>query len=50
MNCKNCQDVLLNPPEYLSHEWMIRCLTCRALNIVTSGLIVTAWRKEVANS
>ena len=48
MNCKNCQDFLLNSPEFLNRELVIRCLTCRALNIVTVGLKVTAWREEEA--
>lgn len=48
MNCENCHDVLLNAPEYWNREWVIRCLTCRAMNLVTAGLIITGWRNEEA--
>ena len=50
MNCKKCHDVLLNSPEFLHGELVIRCLACRALNIVTVGLKVIAWQQAEANS
>ena len=43
-NCINCGQVLTTAPEQDAGEWIIRCLTCDARNIIEPVLKLVGWR------
>jgi hypothetical protein len=36
--CTRCSSILVSSPEPEGHEWFIRCLSCRAQNVVVVSL------------
>ena len=42
--CIRCSSALVSSPEPEGHEWFIRCLSCRAKNVVIVTLRVVGWR------
>jgi hypothetical protein len=42
--CTRCSSILVSSPEPQGHEWFIRCLSCRAKNVVVVTLRIIGWR------
>lgn len=45
MDCKRCRAILVNPPEYVKGDWIIRCVDCGAKKFVIAGLGIVGWKK-----
>jgi hypothetical protein len=42
--CTRCSSILVSSLEAEGHEWVIRCLSCRAKNVVVVSLRLVGWK------